>query len=240
MYYITIISSGRDEGRDDAASSYFLWKITRYQLHVRNTKLRLSTRQRCIKYLPNYQMPHWLKSTFAGNSIALQIQLSCIPTRIIISSPCLPAICPSPSSSASAESPSAKGNNLISLDIQNIQEQSLPTVCPYSFVTCWMKTMLMWKCCGFPWGNLIPWGAVGVPPGIAAVVRKALRSLWENCQAPPFALELAGEVVSLWSLAWKVLPTIIQYLEQTLVQHWFCFCSFVLDCLWQVLSQLKQ
>lgn len=33
--------------------------------------------------------------------------------------------------------------------------------------------------------------------GRAAVVRKALRSLWDNCHPPPFVLELAGEVVSL-------------------------------------------
>lgn len=120
------------------------------------------------------------------------------------------------------------------MDIQNIQEPSLPTVCPNSFVTCWIKTIQMWKCCVFPWELYFPRGAVGVPTGRAAVVRKALRSLWENCQPPPFVLELAGEVISLCD-HWRgrcYPPLPVPW--KSVVQYSFRFCSFVLDCYWQI------
>lgn len=153
MYHITVISSGRDKGRDDAADTCFLWKITTYLLRFRNTKLHLSTRQRCIKYLPDYQMPHWLKSTFAGNSIALQIQLSCIPTLLHHIQPLSGCHLPF-TYSASAESPSGKGKKNWSLWTCKI-------FCPNSFVSCWMKKILMWKCCDFPWGAVFPLRSCG-------------------------------------------------------------------------------
>lgn len=157
---ITVISFGRDEGRDFAANTCFLWKITRYLLHVRSTKLHLSTRQWCTKYLPDYQCHIDLKVLLLVTRSLWRSSWAAFPHCCITSSPCLAAICPSvtqPLLNLLQE----WEKNLISVDIQNIQEPGLPTVCPNSFVTNWMRKILVGKCCGLPWGTVFPLGSCG-------------------------------------------------------------------------------
>lgn len=75
--------------------------------------------------------------------------------------------------------------NLITASVQNMQELSLLAVFP-NVGTLW-----------FLQGSCISPGDLHFPQGAVSVGSKALGSLWESSHPPPFALELALELVPL-------------------------------------------